>query len=109
MASMTRPGELTSDGRSDGRDPYNGPFVHNEEARTSQALLSNTMGRAELQSIVRPPVMGVEPFPDRFGYRTREVEMADIIEVDRAYARRVDWSGTPSGFSGAARNSLGSV
>lgn len=106
---MSRPGEFTGDGRSDGRDPYNGPFTGNDEARTTQALLSTTMGRQELQGMVRPPVEGVEPFPDRFGYRSREIAMDDIVEVDRTYRRRIDWSGTPSGYSGASTNTLGNA
>lgn len=109
MGSIARPGEFTGDGRSDGRDPYNGPFVSNEEARTTQALLAASMPRAEVQALVTPPIAAVEKFPDRYGYRTRQIEMGDLIDLDRAPSRRVDFSGTPSGYAGASRNSLGSV
>jgi hypothetical protein len=49
-------------------------------------------------------------FRTRLGYRTRELGIADIVNVDDILGDgRVDFSGGPASYSGTSRNDLGSV
>lgn len=85
---------------------YAGPGATHEEQITQEALSSATQGGAYLAQAVRPPLPQIRLFPDRFGYDTRTLGVADIVNLDRRYKDvRVSWfSGGPASFSGAPRN-----
>lgn len=73
--------------------------------------MAATMPGAQLQEIVRPPLPQIRLFPNRFGFGPRtQPEIEDIVSLDRVYQEpRVSWySGSPAGYSGSSRNSLGS-
>jgi hypothetical protein len=89
---------------------YNGPWSSNMERLTSQALMVATIPAAEISQMVRPPLPQIRLFPDRYGYDRRAVGIDDIVTVDRTYVEpRISWySGSPAGYTGASRNTLGS-
>jgi hypothetical protein len=104
------------DGRYDRTKPYEGlpnygmnrPFASNEERLTSRALEAATVPGAELQEMVRPPLPQVQLFPPRFGYRTRELSISDIIsDIDAVTFPAQNYSGGPNDYSGTSRNSQG--
>ena len=105
-----------SDGRYDHTKPWNElppwsvnrPFASSEERLTTQALEVALVPGAELQSMVRPPLPQVQAFPPRFGYRTRELSITDIIEGTPAITfPSENYSGGPGGYQGTSRNSQG--
>lgn len=90
---------------------YNGPWASNMERLTQQALMAASMPGAQLQAQVRPPLPQIRLFPDRFGFGNRlQPDINDVISLDRVYTEpRVSWySGSPAGYSGSSRDSLGS-
>ena len=90
---------------------YNGPWASNMERLTQQALMAATMSAADIQQSVRPPLPQIRVFPDRFGFGNRlQPDINDVISLDRVYTEpRVSWySGSPAGYSGSSRDSLGS-
>lgn len=104
------------DGRYDHTKPWNPlpdyaanrPFSSNEERLTTMALEAATVPGSELQAMVRPPLPQVQLFPPRFGYRTRELSISDIIEdVGAVTYPGQNFSGGPNDFSGTSRNSQG--
>lgn len=106
----------TPDGRYDHTKPWNTlppwsinrPFASNEERLTTQALEAALIPGIELQELVRPPLPQVQLFPPRFGYRTRELSIADIITgVDAVSFPSQNYSGGPGGYEGTSRNSQG--
>jgi hypothetical protein len=62
---------------------------------------------------IRPPLRQVLLFPKRVGlpsYQQRQIRIEDIIDVNRIFTDpRVTWTGTPAGYSGSSRNSMGNV
>jgi len=91
---------------------YNGPWASNMERLTSQALMANMLPGAQLQAMVRPPLPQLRLFPNRFGFGERtQPSIDDVVSLDRVYQEpRVSWySGSPAGYSGSSRNSLGAV
>lgn len=104
------------DGRYDHTKPWNAippwsqnrPFASSEERLTTLALETALVPGAELAEMVRPPLPQVNPFPPRFGYRTRELSVSDIITgVDAVSFPSQNYSGGPGGYSGTSRNSQG--
>jgi hypothetical protein len=102
--------------RDDEADPYNlrydylGPHGSRDEAVISQAIASVTTPAQFLQDIVRPPLPQVQLFRSRFGYRSRQIGIADIMDVDEIYAEpRTDLSGGIGGYEGTSRNSSGNA
>jgi hypothetical protein len=90
---------------------YSGPFASNEERLTQPALMVATIPGAQLQQMVRPPIPQIQLFPPRFGWGERtQPGIDDVVSIDRVYTEpRVSWySGSPAGYSGSSRNSLGS-
>ena len=89
---------------------YNGPWASNMERLTQQALMVATIPAAEISQMVRPPLPQIRLFPDRYGYDRRAVGIDDVVTVDRNYVEpRTSWySGSPAGYTGASRNTLGS-
>jgi hypothetical protein len=81
------------------------------ERLTQQALMASSLPGAQLQAVVRPPLPQIRLFPDREGFGDRtQPDIYDVISLDRVYMEpRVSWySGSPAGYSGSSRNSLGS-
>jgi hypothetical protein len=100
-----------SDNTSVPKYSYNGPWASNMERLTQQALMAMFIPGAQLQETVRPPLPQIRLFPDRFGFGDRaQPGIDDVISLDRAYNEpRISWySGSPAGYSGSSRNSLGS-
>lgn len=102
--------------RENEADPYDlrydylGPHTGRDDALMTQAIASNTVPGEYLADLVRPPLPQVQLFRPRFGYRTRELEISDIMDVDQLYAQpRTDLSGGIGGFEGTSRNSLGNA
>ena len=92
------------------RYDYMGPFANAQEAFTSRALRSATMPAALLQDLVRPPLPQIQLFPPRFGYRTRELGILDVLDVnDEFQPTRVDFTGEKGSYQGTARNISESV
>jgi len=90
------------------RYDYLAPRNSRDEALMSRALAANTVPGEYLTDIVRPPLPQVELFRPRFGYRSRELGISDIMDVDEIYAEpRSDSSGGVAGFEGSSRNTSG--
>ena len=94
------------------RYSYNGPRSTNMERLTSQALMVMQIPGADIQAMVRPPLPQIRLFPERYGYGDRRSPgIDDVVTIDRVYSEpRISWySGSPSGYSGSARNDLGGI
>jgi hypothetical protein len=105
-----------TDGRYDHTKPadqlpswsYNRPWATKEEQLTTQAIAMALASAPEVQDTVRPPLPQVNLFPPRFGYRTRAIGVADVVDVDELYKAPPNYAGTEAGYSGTARNAWGS-
>lgn len=87
---------------------YNRPWATNEERLTTQAISMALADAPTVQELVRPPLPQVNPFPPRYGYRTRQLGINDIVDVDEIYATPVSFNGGISGgLQGTSRNSQG--
>jgi hypothetical protein len=93
------------------RYDYRGPFASMQEGLMTRALYSVTMPPTLLQDIVRPPLPQVNLFPPRYGYRTRELGILDVMDVNEAFEEpnRVDYTRDPAGFEGTSRNTNGNM
>lgn len=87
---------------------YNRPWASNEERLTTQAISAALIPAEQIRDQVRPPLDMVDPFRPRYGYRTRQLGIDDVIDVALIYAEpRNDYSGGTSGYSGTSRNTQG--
>lgn len=86
---------------------YLGPFASNEERLMSQALQVALIPGAELAQMVRPPLPQIQLFPPRFGYRQREIGIEDVIDINRSYNPRTDFSGGGGEINSTSRNTQG--
>ena len=115
-------GSNETDGRYDQTKPwagpggsgnwsYRGPWSSNEEKLIQQALVVNSMKRALIQEIVRPPLPQIQLFPQKTGYIMEQPGIDDIVSIDRVYMEpRVQWfSGGVAGYTGSTRNGLEGV
>ena len=92
------------------RYDYMGPFANAQEAFMARALKAATMPRELIQDIVRPPLPQIQLFPPRFGYRTRELSVMDVMDVNNEFQpTRVDFTGEKGSYQGSARNMSESV
>lgn len=82
------------------------PQTH-EQLLTGLALDSVLSMSADQIRLIRPPVP-VQLFPPRFGYRTEELGIEDVIDVDRIY-QRTDFSHDTSGMEGTPTPALNNV
>lgn len=91
------------------RYDYIGPWATKEEQLTTQALAAATVPGADLQELVRPPLPQVQLFPPRFGYRSRELGLSDVIDVDAVYEQPAStrYAGGLGGYEGTQRNAQG--
>lgn len=90
--------------------PRWGPTIR--ERRLDEALQVANLTADEIRATVRPPLPQVQLFPPRTGYPSyaaRQARVTDVIQVDRIYGDvwRINWTGTPGGYSGTSRPSLG--
>jgi hypothetical protein len=100
-----------ADGRYDTTKPWNrppawsysSPNQSNPERRTQEALAAATFPRVDLTDVVRPP-MDIPLFRPKFGYRTRALSIADVIDVDEIYEDPSTFSGSATDGQGSARN-----
>lgn len=93
------------------RYTYLGPFASNEERLVQRAIQSNDLPGSELADMVRPPLAQINPFPPRYGYDQRVPTIYDVMDVNRTYTdSRISWySGSPAGYEGTSRNTLGNA
>ena len=94
------------------RYDYMGPFENVQDAFMARALKSVTMPAQLIPDIVRPPLPQVQLFPPRFGYRHRELGVLDVMDValdENFQPIRTDFTRSPGGYQGTARNISESV
>jgi len=91
------------------RYDYLGPHSSRDQALMTQAIASVTTPGEYLTDIVRPPLPQVQLFRPRYGYRTRELEISDIMDVDEIYDEPRTELGGAAGYEGSSRNSLGNA
>jgi hypothetical protein len=92
------------------RYDYMGPFANLQEALMARALKSVTVPAQLIPDIVRPPLPNLQMFPPRYGYRTRELGIMDVMDVnDEFQPTRTDFTREPGGYQGTARNISESV
>jgi hypothetical protein len=92
------------------RYDYMGPFASVQEALLTRAVRSVTLPSMMIQDLVRPPLPQVELFPPRFGYRTRELGIMDVMNVDSEFQpTRTDFSQSNGSYQGTGRNISESV
>jgi hypothetical protein len=88
---------------------YIGPFASNQERLVSQSLEVANMTAQEIQEYVRPPLPQVEMFPARYGYKTTEFSIEDIVELNGRTYERTDYAQQPNTTESTSRNTLGQV
>jgi hypothetical protein len=87
---------------------YIGPFASKEEQLATQALSVATIPGEMIREVVRPPLPQIKLFPSRFGYRTRQLGIRDILNVDELYqAPPTRTGGIMPGAEGTLRNAQG--
>lgn len=92
------------------RYDYMGPFKDTQDMLITRAVRSVTLPAQMIQDLVRPNLPQVQLFPPRFGYRTRQLGIADVMDVNLEYQpTRTDFSQSPSSYQGTARNVSESV
>jgi len=104
-----RPQDAIEESQEDTRYDYLGPHSSRDEAVISQALASTTTPGEYLADIVRPPLTQVQLFRQRYGYRSRQLGIADIMDVDKIYAEPRTEMGGAATPQGTSRNSLGNA
>ena len=105
----TKPRKIVDNG-PELRHDYMGPFASTQEALLTRALRSVVMPAAMIQDLVRPPLPQVQLFPPRYGYRSREIGLLDVINVDDEFQpQRQDFSQSPGSFQGTSRNASESL
>ena len=91
------------------RYDYMGPFANAQEAFMVRALRAATMPAALIPDLVRP-LPQIQLFPPRYGYRTRQIGILDVMNVNEEFQpTRVDFTREPGGYQGTARNVSESV
>ncbi len=92
------------------RYDYMGPFGSAQEALLTRAIRSVTLPAMMVQDIVRPPLPQIQLFPPRFGYRTRELGIEDVMNVDSEFQpTRTDYTQSQGSYQGTGRNVSESV
>ena len=85
--------------------PAANPQPNDYEAAVTKAALAPTMGMDEEAIRQIRPLLNINPFPNRFGYRTEALGIRDIARVDSLY-ERIDYTGRQSGYQGSSYPSL---
>lgn len=86
------------------------PWASKEEQFTTQAVAVALASSPEVQDTVRPPLPQVDLFPPRFGYRSAQLGINEIVEVNEIYnaPSPSNFGGSVAGYQGAARNAWNS-
>ena len=88
---------------------YIGPFASNQERLLTQSMEVGNMSAEEIQEYVRPPLPQVQLFPARYGYKTEEYGLMDIVQINSRTYERTDYAQTPNTTQSTSRNTLGQV
>lgn len=92
------------------RYDYMGPFKDTQDMLITRAVRSVTLPAQMIQDLVRPNLPQVQLFPPRYGYRTRELSIYDVMDVDLEFQpTRTDYSQSPTSYQGTSRNVSESV
>jgi hypothetical protein len=92
------------------RYDFMGPFKDTQEANLTRAVRSVTLPAIMIQDIIRPPLPQVQLFPPRYGYRTRELGIMDVMNVDSEFQpTRTDYTQSVGSYQGTSRNVSESV
>lgn len=92
------------------RYDYMGPFANVQEALLTRAVRSVTLPSVMIQDLVRPPLPQVQMFPPRYGYRTRELGIMDVMNVDSEFQpTRTDFTQSQGAYQGTSRNASESL
>lgn len=92
------------------RYDYMGPFKDTQDMLITRAVRSVTMPAAMLQDLVRPHLPQIQLFPPRYGYRTRQLSITDVMDVDANFQpTRTDYTQSPGSYQGTSRNVSESV
>lgn len=87
---------------------YTQPWSEWEATTIADAVQTNR-APGEVLQLRRPPLAQVGADP-RFGYDRRALGILDVLGETRLYpTRQNDFSGSPSGYAGSIRNSIGSL
>jgi hypothetical protein len=80
-----------------------------QERLLDEALQVANVPGDVIREQVRPPLRQVIAFRPREGYpskQERQIRIEDVIDVNRIYSDpRINWTGTPAGYSGSSRES----
>ena len=89
---------------------YMGPFKDTQDRLITRAVRSITMPSIMIQDLVRPELPQIQLFPPRYGYRTRQLGILDVMDVNVDFQpTRTDFSQSPSSYQGTSRNVSESV
>lgn len=81
----TKPWRTSEDNEPGPRYDYMGPFATKEEEIITRALVSNTIPGVQLADVVRPPLPQIMLFPPKYGYRSRQIGLEDLMDVDALF------------------------
>lgn len=91
------------DKREQGNDSiynYTRPFQSMQESLVHNQLVENATADAENR---RPPIPNIGLVPPRFGYRTGQPGISDILVVDDSFPSSFgDYGGTEGGYQGTS-------
>ena len=86
------------------RYDYMGPFSTLEEELTLRAKLAPTIPAVQLADIVRPQIPQVMLFRPKYGYRVRQIGIADLMNVDELFLDPGNQNGAAdAGWQGTSR------
>lgn len=92
------------------RYDYMGPFEDTQDALISRAIMSVTLPSSMIQDIVRPNLPQVQLFRPKFGYRTRQLDITDVMNVNAEFQpTRTDFTQSFGSYQGTSRNVTESV
>lgn len=81
-----------------------------EERLLDEALQVANVPGDVIREQVQPPLPQVIAFRPRAGYpskQQRQIKIEDVVDVNRIFTDpRINWTGTPAGYSGTSRPSL---
>jgi hypothetical protein len=98
------------DGRYDSRPWNDDPMAPVTRPAAGEELpVEEVLAMLQMPQVMPREVPADVMFRTRFGYRTRALDIRDIINIDDVYGGRVDFSQTPADFSSTSRNDLGQV
>jgi hypothetical protein len=81
-------------------------------ASLPERILTDALGVADIPgdvlSLQQPPPPVVRPlFPPKYGYRTTELGIQDVLQVNSQYPAPTNGVGSIGGYSGSSRPTIG--